>query len=319
MRNRRSGTVPTAETSPSAPGVRWTEAGLLLMVGIWGVNFSVVKRALETFQPLAFNGLRFLIASVFVFAVLRGGGPLRRPARSDLPRIALLGVVGNVAYQLAFILGLDRTRAGNAAVILALTPVFTTLLSAMHGHERPRGRSWTGVVVSVFGVALVTGGTPQLRPEELWGDLILVGAAAIWAVYTVGARPLIRRYGAVPVTAWTLWVGAAGLLGIGAPQLFRQNWGRLGAAAWGGLAYSALLAIGLAYLLWYRGVERIGNTRTAVFSNLSPVVALLVAALWLGERPTAVSLLGVVLVLGGVMLVRSGAGRGARAAPAVRT
>lgn len=279
------------------------------MVVIWGVNFAVVKRALGAFEPLAFNALRFAIAAAFVYAVLRRGGPLRVPERRDVPRILLLGLLGNVLYQMAFILGLDRTRAGNASVMLALTPVFTGLLSAALGHERTGIRAWVGAAVSVVGVALVTGGTLRFAGADFAGDLILVGAAATWAMYTVGARPLIARYGSVPVTAWTLWVGAVGLGVLGIPALLRQEWSGLGTAAWGGLAFSALFAIGLAYLIWYRGVERIGNTRTAVFSNLTPLVALSVGALWLGERPTALSLVGAALVLGGVMGVRSGVRR----------
>ncbi|CAN5264680.1 EamA family transporter [soil metagenome] len=276
------------------------------MVFIWGANFAVVKRALQVFEPLAFNALRFVIASALVYAVLRFTAGLGRPARADVPRIVLLGVVGNVAYQLCFILGLDRTRAGNAAVILALTPVLITLLSAARGHERPAPRAWLGVAVSVVGVAMVTGATPSLTRRELSGDLILVGATVVWAVYTVGLQPLIARYGSVRPTAWTLWVGATGLLLLGTPELLRQRWSDIDLVAWGGLLFSALLAIGLAYLLWYRGVERIGNTRTAVFSNVSPIVALLVASVWLGERPAPLQLAGVALVLGGVMLVRSG-------------
>ncbi|CAN5368493.1 EamA family transporter [soil metagenome] len=276
------------------------------MVFIWGANFAVVKRALQVFEPLAFNALRFVIASALVYAVLRFTAGLGRPARADVPRIVLLGVVGNVAYQLCFILGLDRTRAGNAAGILALTPVLITLLSAARGHERPAPRAWLGVAVSVVGVAMVTGATPSLTRRELSGDLILVGATVVWAVYTVGLQPLIARYGSVRPTAWTLWVGATGLLLLGTPELLRQRWSDIDLVAWGGLLFSALLAIGLAYLLWYRGVERIGNTRTAVFSNVSPIVALLVASVWLGERPAPLQLAGVALVLGGVMLVRSG-------------
>lgn len=286
---------------------RWTEFGLVLMVVVWGVNFAVVKRALAAFEPLAFNALRFAIASVFVLVVLRTQGTLRIPERRDVPRLVALGLVGNVLYQLGFILGLERTRAGNASLMLALTPMFTALLSAATGSERPGVRTWAGGVVSITGVALVTGSTVALggNAGALGGDLLLIGAAMVWAIYTVGASGMVRRYGSTQTTAWTLWVGSAGLLLVGAPSLGRQAWGGVGAEAWGGLVFSAFFAIGLAYLLWYRGVERIGNTRTAIYSNLTPAVALAFGALLLGERPSAPALLGAGLTLSGVMLVRS--------------
>jgi drug/metabolite transporter (DMT)-like permease len=76
------------------------------------------------------------------------------------------------------------------------------------------------------------------------------------------------------------------------------------------MAYAGILAIGVAYLLWYQGVQRIGNARTAAFSNLTPVIALLVAWGWLGERPTVLQVGGAVVVLLGLSLARLGGERG---------
>ncbi|MDB4948923.1 MAG: Permease of the drug/metabolite transporter superfamily [Gemmatimonadetes bacterium] len=300
-----------AEATGPGPGWGWTETSLLGMVLVWGANFAVVKRTLATFDPLAFNGLRFLIASLFVAAVLRAQGPIPRPDRRDVPRLVAIGILGNVLYQVAFILGLSRTAAGHASVVLALSPMFTALLSRWTGHERPGGRTWSGAALSILGIALVSSGSLRAGapPGALVGDLILVGSAVLWAAYTVGSRPLVQRYGAVPTTAWTLWIGTPPLLLAGAPALLRQRWSGISPGAWGGLFFSACLSIGLAYLIWYRGVEKIGNTRTAIFSNLTPLVALAVSAAWLGERPSALSMVGVALTLGGVMWVRSDHGR----------
>jgi drug/metabolite transporter (DMT)-like permease len=293
------------------PGRGWTEAALAAMVLVWGVNFAVVKHALAEFDPLAFNALRFVLASAVVGAVLRAQGALVLPARADLPRFVLLGLLGNVVYQLGFILGLDRVQAGAAAVVLALTPMLTAFLSRLRGHERPGARTWAGAALSIVGIALVSGAGVRLGGREaLVGTLLLLGACFAWALYTVGASPLVRRYGSVATTAWTMWTGTVGLVAIGAPGLARQGWGEVGAAAWGGLLFSAIFSIALAYLIWYRGVERIGNTRTAIFSNLTPVVALLAGALLLGERPSAAALAGVALTLAGVMIVRTDPGAG---------
>lgn len=302
--------APGAEAGGPVPTWGWTETALLLMVVVWGVNFSVVKRALEAFAPLGFNALRYIIASLFVLAVLRSRGPLAAPERRDVPRILVLGVVGNLVYQMAFIVGLDLTLAGHASLMLALVPVFTALLSVWRGDERPGARTWGGAALAVLGVVLVTGSALTLRqePRVFLGDLIMLGAALAWSLYTVGARPLVARYGSVRTTAWTMWVGTVGLVTAGVPSLAAQDWGRVGAEAWGGLLFSAFFSIGLAYLIWYRGVERIGNTRTAVFANLTPVVALFFGVVWLGERLTLPALLGAALTLGGVLLVRADPG-----------
>lgn len=310
-----------SQASAPVPARGWTEAGLALMVLIWAVNFSVVKSALEVFDPLGFNALRFLLASAFVFAVLRAQGPVRWPDRRDIPRLILLGVVGNVLYQLGFIFGLDLTRAGNASLMLALTPLFITLLSWRMGHEHPGPLTWLGGGCSVVGVALVSGSSLRLEGTALTllGDVILIGAGMVWAFYTVGSRAMIQRYGSVQTTAWTMWSGTVLLVALGLPSLVAQEWAAVNAFAWGGLFFSALLSIGLAYLLWYRGVERIGNTRTSIYSNLTPAVALVVAAVALGERLTALSVLGAVLTIGGVMLVRGDSRRTGATAPTSET
>ncbi len=277
------------------------------MVVIWGLNFAVVKRALEVLEPLGFNALRHLIASAFMLAVLVLGAGVGRPDRKDIPRIVAMGVVGIIFYQVAFIFGLDRTRAGNAALMLALTPLFV-LLFGRRGGEGGR-RAWLGAALSILGVAIVSASTLRLAGSTtLIGDVILIGAAAVWAAYTIGAKPLIERYGPMRTTAWTLWAGSIGLTIAGVPSLARQDWGAVTFEAWTGVVYSAILAIGVSYLLWYRGVQVLGGARTSVFNNLTPVVALAAGALWLDEALTGYSIVGSIMVIGGLILVPASGG-----------
>lgn len=289
--------------APSAAYVL-ANVGLLLMVVIWALNFSVAKATLAVVPPLAFNALRFPLASLAVFLVLKRSGSIPLPAPEDRWRILWLGVTGNIVYQLLYIFGLDGTRAGNAALLLAGSPILTALFSAGLGHERLRSRVWIGVVATVVGMVLVVVGGEGigLSLETLTGDLTLIGASVAWSVYTVGARAPIERYGPIPVTAWTLWVGTCGLVLCGIPGLVALDWSAIGPSAWGGVAYAGILGIGLAYIFWYRGVHYIGNTRTAVYSNLTPVLALVVAWFWLGEVPSSWQILGAVTIIGGVFL-----------------
>lgn len=296
--------APEARTA--AGRARQAEAGLVLLTVIWAVNFSVIKAGLGELRPYAFNALRFPVASlVLVGTLLRRGGPLM-PRRSDLPRIVALGLLGNVAYQLFFINGINATRAGNASVLLATTPVLTALLSSRLGHERLAPRVWVGVFSTVAGILLVVGSAATIRVEgaTLTGDLLMLGASACWSMYTVGAKDLIGTYGPLRVTAWTLWTGAVVLALIGLPELARLDWTAVHVATWGAVAYAGVLGIGVAYMLWYYGVRHIGNTRTATFANVVPVLALAVAWLWLHETPTFLQLLGAGIIIAGVSLAR---------------
>ncbi len=278
------------------------------MAMIWAINFSVAKIALRHLTPLAFNALRFPLASAALLVLLRRTGPVPMPAPSDLGRVIFLGLLGNLIYQQFFIFGLAQTRAGTASLLLAGTPLITALLSAGFGHERVRPRVWIGVGSTLAGIALVVlfgaqnaGGSRS----TVVGALLMLGASVSWAFYTVGSRRLVDRYGPVPVTAWTLWIGSAGVLLVGVPDLMRAELGRLSAEIWLAVAYAGVLSVGAAYLIWYNGVRELGNTRTSIYSNLVPAAALVVAWLWLGETPTAGQLAGAATIIGGVTLAQS--------------
>lgn len=279
------------------------------------MNFPLIKVALEDFDPLAFNALRFPLAAAVLLLLVRVTGGLHWPDRRDRLRVAALGILGNVVYQLLFIVGLSRTGAGNASLLLATTPAWTALLSTAVGHERLAGRVWLGIGGAVGGMVLVVAGGHGFRfgSDSIVGDLLMVGASMTWAVYTVGARPVIQRYGAMPVTAWTLWAGMPGLVLIGLPAVLRTDFAGVRPGSWGALVYAGVLAISVAYALWNRGVRRLGNARTSIYSNTVPLVALAAAWIGLGEAPTALQLAGAAVILVGLTLARTGRGRLARA------
>lgn len=283
------------------------------MALIWGINFPIIKAALPDIPPLAFNALRFPLAALTVLIILKSSGKIPKPRRSDWPRIIALGVLGNVAYQGFFIFGVQGTYAGNASILLATTPVWTLILSSLRGHEKPGAQIWIGILATLSGMALVVLGSRSavgLEGSTLKGDILIIGAAITWSIYSVGSRRLIGTYGSIPVTAWTLWVGSLGLVLLGIPSLIELPLRELSLSAWASVGYAGILAIGLAYLLWYRGVQRIGNSRTAAYSNLTPIVALAIAWVWLGEVPSLMQILGAAIVLVGLSVARLGKERG---------
>ena len=161
--------------------------------------------------------------------------------------------------------------------------------------------------LSIAGIALILWGSSRgisFGADTLRGDLIMLGSALGWSVYTVLSSPYVRKYGTLTVTAFTMWTGTVGLVAISAPSLLAQDWGSIGVGAWGGLVFSGAFSLALAYILWYYGIRHLGSSRTAVYSNTVPVVALGVAWLTLGEVPTWVQVAGTVMIIGGIGLAR---------------
>ena len=279
---------------------------LLALVVIWGVNFTVVKVALREIEPMAFNALRFPFAALAVWILLRTQGRRVLPRPRDWTRVVWLSVLGHIAYQIFFITGLSITLAGNASLMVSTVPMWIAMLSPALGHERFSWIVMGGVSITMAGMALVIlgGSGMALGGETLRGDLFMLAAAVVWALYTVLGRRLVRRNGALEVTAWTLWVGTVALVLIGLPELLRTDLTAISAGVWLGTVYAGVLAIGVAYFIWYRGVQRLGSSRTAVYSNLVPVAAILTAWIWIGETPRALQVLGAGVILGGIAVVR---------------
>jgi drug/metabolite transporter (DMT)-like permease len=289
--------------------VKRTRLAIIVLVSVWGANFSVVKFALQDLAPLPFTTLRFLLASGVLWVFLKMGGDRVRIDRVHWRAAIGLGLIGTTVYQTLFIYGIDRTHAGNASLMLASTPIFATLLSMTFRQERISPTVAVGIGLSVLGIALVVLGRPHgvsFGAGTLIGDLAVLIAALAWSVYTVGSAPLVHRYGVVPVTAVTMWAGTIGLLIVSLPAMLAQDWTTVRPAAWLAVSYSGIFAIATAYFLWYHCVRQIGNTRTAVYTNFTPLMALLVAWLTLGEAPTLLQGVGAAGVLGGSVLVHIG-------------
>ncbi len=163
------------------------------------------------------------------------------------------------------------------------------------------------MAVSLAGVVLVitgkTGGSTFSRDDVL-GDLLTLCAALFWALYTVHARPLLEKYSPVKVTAYTMAFGTLLLLPVGATDIVQQAWMKIPLASWGAFAFSTFLSGGVSFTLWYEGVKRLGVTRTVVYHYLVPFIAVLFAALFLGERITLPQVLGGMLILAGVYMVQ---------------
>lgn len=276
---------------------------LLLMVLIWGSNFSLVKAALVEIPHQSFNALRLVIASaIFLVAISVTGWP--SVSRRDWLRLALLGIIGHFVYQLCFMGGLARTTASNSSLLLGCSPVAVALASALAGQEKVARAQWVGAALSVVGIYLVVGTGARFGGASLTGDFLTIGAVVFWAIYTVGSRALLDRLSPLVVTGLTMAIGTALYVPTALSELVRLDAGRIHAWVWIAVVVSSILALNVAYLIWYTSVQRIGNVRTSVYSNVTPLVAMAVAAVFLGERITWYKAGGAAAILFGVVITR---------------
>ncbi len=290
------------------------DLSLLFVVLIWGVNFPVTKAALAVMPTHVFNAVRFTVAvavlgALYVMRRHKAPGGLFTPLRRYGKQIVALGLLGYVVYQLFFIIGVDLTTAGNAALIMATSPLWTALISQLLGYDVLRRLAGAGLALSLAGAALVVvAGSQQvgLAAGSLAGNLLMLAAAVLWGAYTAFSKPVVRRVDPLTLTFLGLLVALPVLYGISVPQLGAVTWSALDAWVWGAILFSGGLSIGLAFIIWNTAVRAVGPSSTAVYNNLVPFVALLASVVLIGEPILWPQLAGGALIIGGLLVLRRG-------------
>jgi len=286
-----------------------TDLFMLSAVLIWGVNFSFVKIALREFSPLGFNGIRLFFASlILIFVLFISKEGLAIP-KSDFWKIIVLGIIGNTAFQLLFIHGLNWTTASKTSIVMAMTPVFVALLSTGLKYEKIHWAGWLGIAISFIGFYFVITnqvGAFRFSWQSLRGDLFIFAGNFFWAVYTVFSKPLLEKISPLKLTSVTLAVGTFFFLPFAAKDVIQLNWNDLSVQAWAALFFSALFAIAICYVIWYASVKRVGNSKTAIYGYITPIFTIIFAYFFLSERMTLLQMVGALIIITGVYLTRSG-------------
>jgi drug/metabolite transporter (DMT)-like permease len=279
------------------------------MVIVWGINFPFLKIGLAQLSPLAFTFWRYLLMLALAWAVLawqrRRSGMRVTVDPADYPRLALAGVLGFSLYMVFSIVGVSETTAFSNALMIALAPLFSALLLFAWRMEPIRRLQLLGMALSLAGVAIfladkARGGFGIATA----GDLLSLLAALFYAAYTVSLKPLLARYPATVVTAYTLSIGAVPVLWLSAPALFVQDWGRVDLASWAVLLWASIFPVYAAWTAWSWATARAGVARTNVFLYLVPIVSGVFAFFLLGEPFGPVKLAGAALALSGLILAR---------------
>jgi drug/metabolite transporter (DMT)-like permease len=187
---------------------------------------------------------------------------------------------------------------------MGTTPVVVALLTAWTGHERVPPLRWLGAAISFAGLYIVVGQNVEWSAVGHLGDLMVFASVVCWATYSVASVPLLRKYSPLQVTGYSLSIGALLYVLIAAPSLVRVEWASISALSWLLMVASAVFALALAYLIWYTSVQRAGSTRTAAWSNVTPVIATGIAAVWLGEPVSLNQVLGSIAIFTGLFITR---------------
>lgn len=265
---------------------------LVFLTLIWSYNWIVMKQVLQYAGPFHFAALRAVLATLVLFAVV----VLQRESLKPPPwlPVVLVGLAQTTGFQSMVQWALVDGGAGKTALLAYTMPFWVLLLAAFGYGDKPTRRQWLFVALAALGLALVL--EPWHGMGTLGSSLLALASGLSWGVGVVVSKRTFAKTGISPLrlTAWQMLAGAAGLCLIAAcvPERAIEWTPYFGAA----LAYNAVLASGLAWVMWATIVQRLPTTVAGITSLAVPLTGVLLAWAILGERPGAVEAFGIALI-----------------------
>ena len=282
----------------------WAEVSLLLTVFFFGTNFVAVKLVVESVPPILFAAVRFTLAGLLLWLLLRLIEPESRLRREDFLPVLGLGVVGVTLTQSVFTIGVGLTTAANTALIYSTAPVWGMLLGFVLALEKPRLSGVLGVGLCLAGVALIVYGGLSFSGTSLAGDALILCAAVFWGSYTVLSLFLLRRYSPLALATYAILLGGLAAFPLSAFDFGRLDVAALDGSVWFAAAYSCLLSSAFGFAAWQRGVSHVGANRVLVYQYLVALIGVSAGILLLGEGFGLQQMAGAAVILAGVYLAR---------------
>ena len=275
----------------------------LLAAGItvifWASAFPAIRVGLQAFDPFQVALLRYGTASI-VLAIYALATRMPLPRARDLPSLALLGLIGFSLYNALLNWGEVTVPSAIASFIIAGAPIFMALFATLFFGERLRPVGWMGILISFVGVSVIafsSGGNATFDPRAL----VILAAALAQSIYSVGQKPLLKRYSPIQFTTYAIWFGTLFLLVFapGLPQAIQAA----PADALVAVVYLGVFPGALGYATWSYVLAHLPASTAASFIYLVPAFALVIALVWLGEVPSLIAVIGGLLVVAGVITV----------------
>jgi drug/metabolite transporter (DMT)-like permease len=279
----------------------------LVLIVIWGGNFTLQKHLFDLITPGGFLWARYLIMPVCALLLMRWrmGAWLPPLPRKDWMHMAWVGFIGHSLHVGLVTYGIHWSTAFSSSVILACGPIFTLLILRIQGLERLTG-------AQIAGVTLAFGGVLMFLSDKLlggnWraggGDLVLLVAASLFSYYTVAVKPVMQRHGPVLTMGYATLLGGLPVMLLSLPAGLEANWAVLDFWAWVGLFWSVLVSAFLGWLAWGWINTVRGVARSAPLMYLMPPMAGLFAWALSGEHYTWIKMAGAGVTLLGVALAQ---------------
>ncbi|AIE60079.1 DMT family transporter [Bacillus methanolicus] len=277
---------------------------LIVIMMIWGLNVIALKILVEHFSPVTLTSFRILTAGIVVILILFFTGQLRKLTRKEVIYIGTAALFSVVAHHLFLAVGLTKTTASNAGLILALVPLVTSVLAVVFLGNRFTVFRFVGILLGFTGVMFVVlNGKTGIHHVSI-GDFYIFLSVLSQAISFIIIKKATDTMDSKVMTGWMLLFGSLLLFFI---SLWMEPDGLSSLAngtiyLWMIFLASAVFATALGHMLYNRAIKQIGAAESAIFINLNPLFSLLGAYFFLGESISLSQIMGFILIVIGVIL-----------------
>lgn len=297
--------TPHRATTAAAAGFAPPDVGLLLALSsMWGLSFLFIELALRELGPIWIVAGRTSVGGIVLLTiVLVRRAPLPR-GRGLWLRLLALGVINNALPWTALAWAQQRLPSGLTGLLMAIVPTTTLLVAGAVGLERITPRRLVGLLLAIAGVVVIVGGDIE-QPGRVVAVLAVVLATVGYATAAVFAKSQVSGR-APPLTIATgqVLIAAAVTLPVAWIVEGRPALGALTPTTLGAIALLGAFGTGLAYLVFYSLVARVGATNATLTTYLIPIVAVIAGILVLDERLGVYAVAGGILILIGIWLAQ---------------
>ena len=278
---------------------------LILSSLLYGGTVVAARVISGDIPPVALSLFRGVLGLLVLFPLARRS--LRQsptPSRQDLYRFALMGFLGITVGYVTFLWAIQYSSATNASIIAATTPAITITLLALGWGIIPSKLRVFGIALSFSGllVVITQGSITRLLSLSLSpSDFVLLLNVLAVSLFTILGQGVMAKFPPIVTSIYSLLFGTIFLLPYGIWEMFHRNW-YFTHASMLVLLYMGCVVTGIATLLNFEGISRLGSGKAAILGNLAPIFGILLACIFLGERLSLYHWGGFTLVFGGIGL-----------------
>jgi drug/metabolite transporter (DMT)-like permease len=281
--------------------------GLVLLMVMWGSTFVVTKVTAREIPAGMLAALRFLIATLVLLPIAwKQGGLSRLPRPLPWGSLMLMALTGISGFALTFNYGLVYGSAAQGALIYAALPAAIAIAAFTFLKEQPSRRRVVGIVLSIVGVILLimAGESDANSPDPIAGAMWMIGAVVSWTAYTVLSKRMPGSDTVISITLISL-IGTLFLIPVAAIELIQQPLPPVSLSTWAGLLFLGVIASALAYLVYGFALRELDASLVGVYTNLDPIVGVLIAVLFFGETLHSGQIAGGFIAFAGMWLASS--------------